>query len=76
MREIGEAVADALHKPRHLLHWGKRPYRNDEPMWLVGDNSRFMQATSWRPQVSLAEGIRRMIESGTPEVATPAAKRQ
>jgi len=35
-----------------------------------------MQATSWRPQVSLAEGIRRMIESGTPEVATPAAKRQ
>ncbi len=76
VREIGEAVADALHKPRHLLHWGKRPYRNDEPMWLVGDNSRFRQATSWRPQVSLAEGIRRMIESGTPEAATPAAKRQ
>ncbi len=61
VREIGEAVADALGKPRQLLHWGERPYRADEPMWLVGDNRRFRTATSWQPRTSVEEGIRRMI---------------
>lgn len=61
VREIGEAVADILGKPRQLLHWGERPYRADEPMWLVGDNRRFRAATSWQPRISVEEGIRRMI---------------
>ncbi len=61
VREIGEAVADALGKPRQLLHWGERPYRADEPMWLVGDNRRFRTATSWQSRTSVEEGIRRMI---------------
>ena len=63
IRQVGEAVADSLTKPRTLLHWGKRPYRTDEPMWLVGDNRKFVEATPWRPRVSLQEGIRRMISS-------------
>jgi len=63
VREIGEAVADAIQKPRRLLHWGKRAYREDEPEWLVGDNSQFKRATSWRPQLSLNRGIHRMIEA-------------
>jgi nucleoside-diphosphate-sugar epimerase len=61
IREIGELVADVMNKPRNLLRWGRRPYRQDEPMWIVGDNRRFAEATSWRPKVSLPEGIRRMI---------------
>jgi nucleoside-diphosphate-sugar epimerase len=62
IREIGELVADAMAKPRDLLHWGERPYRADEPMWMVGDNSRFRQATgSWYPAITLHEGIQRMI---------------
>ena len=61
VRDIGEAVADALGKPRQLLHWGERPYRADEPMWLVGDNGRFRAATCWQPHISVQEGIRRMI---------------
>ena len=61
VREIGEAVAEAMEKPRDLLRWGTRPYRQDEPMWLVGDNHRFTEATRWHPRVSLSEGIRRMI---------------
>lgn len=61
VREVGEAVADALGKPRHLLHWGERQYRDDESLWLVGDNRRFAEATSWRPRVSLEEGIHRVI---------------
>ena len=61
IRNVGEAVADELGKPRHLLHWGERQYRADEPLWLVGDNRRFTAATSWRPRVTVEEGIRRMI---------------
>ncbi len=60
IRDLAEAVADELNKPRHLLHWGKRPYRRDEPMWLVGDNRKFVTATGWQPRVSIDEGIRRM----------------
>jgi nucleoside-diphosphate-sugar epimerase len=63
IRELGETVADMLQKPRDLLLWGKRAYRTDEPMWLVGDNCRFVGATSWRPTVSLEEGIRRIISN-------------
>jgi nucleoside-diphosphate-sugar epimerase len=61
IRDIGELAADVMEKPRTLLQWGRRPYRQDEPMWIVGDNRRFAGATSWRPRVSLADGIRRMI---------------
>lgn len=61
IRDIGQAVAEGLGKPQQLLQWGKRPYRADEPMWLVGDNRQFIEATGWRPRVSLEDGIRRMI---------------
>jgi len=64
IREVGELVADTLQKPRDLLHWGKRQYRTDEPMWLVGDNRRFVGQASWRPAVSLNDGVRRMVSSG------------
>jgi UDP-glucose 4-epimerase len=63
VREFGEAVADALGKPRELLHWGERAYRTDEPMWLVGDNRRFAEGAAWSPRVSVSEGIRRMISA-------------
>jgi UDP-glucose 4-epimerase len=61
VRSVAELVADKLHRPHDLLHWGERPYRLDEPMWLVGDNRRFVQATLWRPRIGLEEGIERMI---------------
>ena len=60
VRALGEAIADALDRPRHLLEWGRRPYRPDEPMALVGDNRRFTAATAWRPRVTLADGVRRL----------------
>jgi UDP-glucose 4-epimerase len=63
IREVGEAVADTMGKPRELLHWGDRPYRSDELMWLVGDNRRFRAATDWAPKVGLHEGIRRVLDN-------------
>ena len=63
IREVGEIVADVTNKPRDLLHWGARPYRAGEPMWLVGDNRRFRSATNdWSPTIDLHEGVRRMVE--------------
>jgi nucleoside-diphosphate-sugar epimerase len=61
VRELAEQVADAMGKPRDLLRFGARPYRSDEPMWIVGDHRRFLQATVWEPRIPLAEGIRRML---------------
>jgi len=62
IREVGEMVADVLRKPRELLLWGARPYREGEPMWLVGDNRRFRSAVvDWSPSIALQEGVRRMV---------------
>ena len=62
VRDMGEMVADALKKPRELLHWGERPYRSDEPMWLVGDNRRFREAACWSPAISPHEGVCRIVD--------------
>ena len=61
IREVGETAARLMGKAQDLLQWGKLPYRSDEPMWVVGDPTRFQQATSWRPKMSLTEGIRSMV---------------
>lgn len=65
IREVGALVADVMQKPHSLLQWGKRPYRRDEAMRIVGDNRRFTQATAWRPRVSLLGGVRRMVIAAT-----------
>ena len=64
VRLVAETVADIMGKPQELLDFGARPTRVDEPLWMVGDNSRFTSATPWRPEISLEEGILRMVEAG------------
>ena len=66
VRTVAKTVADEMHKPHNLLLLGKKPYRSDEPMWLVGSNKKFARATGWLPQVNLKRGIRNMIESCAP----------
>lgn len=61
IRQVGEIAARLLGKSTDLLQWGKLAYRGDEPMWMVGDPARFREAASWRPKLSLAAGIERMI---------------
>jgi len=63
IREVGETAARLMGKPQTLLHWGKLPYRSEEPMWVVGDPARFEEATSWQPQMDFEEGIRSMISA-------------
>jgi nucleoside-diphosphate-sugar epimerase len=61
IRQVVEIAAELLGRPQRLLQWGKLPYRSDEPMWVVGDPSRFFAVTPWRPKISLEAGIERMI---------------
>ncbi|UQA60254.1 NAD-dependent epimerase/dehydratase family protein [Polyangium aurulentum] len=60
VREVALLAARAVGKEGADLGLGRRPYREDEPMWIVGDPARFHEATGWRARVSLEEGIRRM----------------
>ena len=52
-----------MNKPKSLLHFGARPYRTDETMWVIGDNTRFTSLTGWTPRISLEEGIRKMVST-------------
>jgi UDP-glucose 4-epimerase len=61
IRAVGETAARLMQKPQRLLGWGRRPYRADEPMWLVGDNRALRAATGWSPRVTLEEGIQKML---------------
>lgn len=61
IRAVAEAVARIAGKPGAALGLGRRPYRSDEAMWVVGDSQRFRQASGWRPRIGLDEGIGRMV---------------
>lgn len=40
-----------------LFEFGKIPYRNNESMRFVGNNSKIVSQTNWKPQVKLEQGI-------------------
>jgi nucleoside-diphosphate-sugar epimerase len=61
IRAVAREVARLMGKPDADLGLGRRPYRADEAMWIVGDPSRLRAATGFYPRVSLEEGLRRAI---------------
>ena len=61
IRAVARATARLVGHPDSALGLGQRPYRSDESMWVVADPGRFQAASGWRAQVSLDEGIARMI---------------
>jgi nucleoside-diphosphate-sugar epimerase len=68
VKEIAIQVARALNKPTSLLKFGARSYRQDETMWLVGDNTKFCKTTGWQPAVSLSQGIQRMLNASQEQI--------
>jgi len=58
IRDVAEAVADAVGKPRAELDLGARPYRSDEAMWIVGDPQKFREAAGYTPKRDFEAGVR------------------
>ncbi|MHC5020132.1 MAG: NAD-dependent epimerase/dehydratase family protein [Planctomycetota bacterium] len=65
VRQLAELAAAVCGRP-DLLQFGARTARADEPVWMVGDASRFRAATGWSPEVPLAEGIARLCRATAP----------
>jgi len=63
VRDMALKAAALMNKPASLLHFGHRPYRPDEPMYLAGDNRRFAALTGWSPRVSIGEGLGNMVQA-------------
>ena len=62
VRTVAKVVADRMGTPGADLGLGRRPYRTDETMWIVGDGRRFRAATGWQPTIGLSEGIGRVVD--------------
>jgi len=51
-----------LVAPDVALRFGVKPYYPHQPMHLVADISELTNDTGWRPQVSFADGIRKIVQ--------------
>jgi len=62
VHDLGAAACALLNAPAHLLRWGALPYRPDEPMWVVGDATRFRERTGWQPRWTWPDGVRATLQ--------------
>lgn len=69
IREIGETAARTIGGAAGLLRFGALPYRPDEEMWIVGDNTRLVHHFGWAPQTSLEQGLMRLADAAGIPVA-------
>lgn len=61
VREVALAVGAALGKDEAALGLGRRAYRPDEPMWIVGSPARLQADTGFVARTPLDEGVRRSV---------------
>lgn len=45
-----------------LFHFGELTYRSNEQMYYVGDNSKLVKYSGWRPQTALRDGIKMVLD--------------
>ena len=60
LRHVIESVRDLVDSSIHLK-FGELPYRRDQVMMLAGSVDRLRDATGWRPEVSLEEGLKETV---------------
>ena len=61
LRDVGELIVNLLGGDPRLFKWGAKLPRAGEPIQIVGDPSRFMAATGWKPQINLDIGLKKTI---------------
>lgn len=62
IKEIVHIVLKITNCDKSLFLFGHIPYRNNEVMYFVGDNSKINKYTIWKPTYSLEEGLERTYE--------------
>jgi nucleoside-diphosphate-sugar epimerase len=60
VRQVIEWVADHF-RARHLVHFGARPRRDDEPSLLVADTGKVERILGWRAPTSIEGGLERLL---------------
>ena len=65
VREVGRVMSAGAGMNDDTLGLGRRPYRPDEAMWMVGDPTRFGAATGWSASTPIEAGVRRTVEWAT-----------
>ena len=63
LREYVEILRDTV-APSGELCFGAKPYYPHQPMYLVADIGELTADTGFEPQISFAEGIRKILETG------------
>jgi nucleoside-diphosphate-sugar epimerase len=61
IRSIAERVRDRID-PRLYLDFGAVPYRADQVMHLEADIGRLHDATGWKPEVTIDDGLARTVD--------------
>jgi nucleoside-diphosphate-sugar epimerase len=62
---FSQQVARAMNAPSSLLGLGDIPVRPDDLEYVVGSTALLSSVTAWRPELTLAEGIRAAIASSS-----------
>jgi nucleoside-diphosphate-sugar epimerase len=60
VRDVAGKIGELLGRPE-LLQFGAIPYRPDEPLDIVADNTK-LRSTGWRPRFNLETGLRDTIQ--------------
>jgi len=61
VRQIIESIGEATGR-RDLVRFGARPYNPTDPPFIVANNEKLKQGTSWAPQIDLQSGIAETTE--------------
>lgn len=57
IKEFVQAFCNVYRCEDNFFRFGQIPYRDNEVMHFIGDNSKIKKATNWKPTISLEEGI-------------------
>ncbi|MCI1477128.1 MAG: NAD(P)-dependent oxidoreductase [Clostridium beijerinckii] len=62
IKEFVEVFCSVYKCRKDIFKLGEIPYRENEVMHFIGDNSKIKEQTYWEPRISLEEGIKLSID--------------
>ncbi len=62
IKDLAAEIARFTNNSLELFDFGAIPYRKNEVMHFVGDNSKIKKYTKWEPKYSLQQGLKKTYE--------------